>query len=234
MSVTSAASGDYANKASDYFGTPRREMLEFVPQGVRSVLEIGCGTGAFGALVKTERQCRYTGVELVEQAASQARGRLDQVLVADVESAPLPFAKATFDCIVCNDVLEHLRDPWAVLKMLTGYLGPGGHVVASLPNVRFSEVMKDLVIRKKWEYTERGVLDRTHLRFFTESTVRELFRSAGLDVLQIRGINGIRYAWRLRLLNAMLFNALDDMRYLEIACVGRLRADAQTGAQSAG
>lgn len=221
--IASQSSDDYAHKASDYFGTPRREMLEFVPQGVRSVLEIGCGTGAFGALVKAQRQCRYTGVELVEQAASQAHGRLDQVLVADVETAPLPFAPGTFDCIVCNDVLEHLRDPWAVLRMLTGYLSPGGHVVASLPNVRFSEVMKDLIFRKKWEYQERGVLDRTHLRFFTESTVRELFRSTGLEVLRLQGINGIRYAWRLRLLNAMLLNALDDMRYLEIACVGRLK-----------
>jgi SAM-dependent methyltransferase len=214
---------EYSNKPTDYFGTPRREMLEFIPSDVTSVLEIGCGAGAFGALVKENRRCRYAGVDISEQAAAQARDRLDEVVVANIEETPLSFVPASFDCLVCNDVLEHLRDPWEVLRMLTGFLRPGGYVVASLPNVRFSEVLKDLVIRKRWEYQERGVLDRTHLRFFTESSVRTLIESAGFDVLTLKGINGIRYAWRLGLVNLLLLGALDDMRYLEYACVGRLR-----------
>ena len=214
---------EYDNKSKSYFGTPRREMLEFIPEGVSSVLEIGCGTGAFGALVKQRRGCcRYTGVELMSEAAEHARTRLDEVIVANIEQTPLPFPHETFDCLVCNDVLEHLVDPWAALRMLTGFLRPGGYIVISLPNVRFSEVVKNLVVRKSWEYEEQGVLDRTHLRFFTESSIRTLLESAGLEVLQLRGINAIKYAWRLRLLNIMLFGALSDMRYMQYGCLGRL------------
>lgn len=214
--------GEYESKPQSYFGTPRREMLEFIPAGVSSVLEIGCGTGAFGALVKQQRGCRYTGVELMSQAAELARARLDEVIVANIEQTSLPFPQENFDCLVCNDVLEHLFDPWAVLRMLTGYLRPGGYIVISLPNVRFSEVVKNLVVRKRWEYEEEGVLDRTHLRFFTESSVCTLLESAGLEVLQLRGINAIKYAWRLRLLNIMLFGALSDMRYMQYGALGRL------------
>lgn len=213
---------DYDDKEAAYFQTPRREMLAFVPKGVAAVLEIGCGTGAFGALVKRERSCRYVGVELFESAAEQARPRLDEVHVLNVEKEALPFARASFDCLVCNDVLEHLVDPWAVLARLVTFLRPGGYIVSSTPNVRFSEVVKDLVFRKRWEYREQGVLDRTHLRFFTESSVRAMFEGAGAKVLEIRGINGIRYAWRLQLLNLALLGALDEMRYMQIGCLAQL------------
>lgn len=214
--------GEYDDKSQSYFRTPRREMLEFIPDGVNSVLEIGCGTGAFGALVKQRRGCRYVGVELMSQAAEQARTCLDEVIVANIEQTPLPFQKRSFDCLVCNDVLEHLVDPWGTLRTLTDFLLPGGYVVISLPNVRFSEVVKDLVFRKRWEYVESGVLDRTHLRFFTESSVRSLLKSADLEVLQLRGINPIKYAWRLQLLNILLLGSLSDMRYLQYGCLGRL------------
>lgn len=213
---------DYENKTLAYFRTPRREMLEFVPAGVKAVLEIGCGTGAFGALVKQQRDCRYVGVELVEQQARQARNCLDEVVVANIEQSKLTFPLRSFDCLVCNDVLEHLVDPWTALQELTRFLRPGGFVVLSLPNVRFSEVVKDLVVRKKWEYKEQGVLDRTHLRFFTELSVRSLCETAGLTVLKLKGINAITYAWRLRLLNLMLMGALNDMRFMQYGCLCQL------------
>lgn len=217
---------EYDSKPQRYYGIPRREMLAFIPDGVSSVLEIGCGTGAFGALVKQQRGCRYTGVELMSQAAELARSQLDEVIVANIEQTPLPFPQQSFDCLVCNDVLEHLVDPWAALRTLTGFLRPGGYIVISLPNVRFSEVVKNLVVRKRWEYENEGVLDRTHLRFFTESSVRTLVESANVEVLQLRGINAIKYAWRLRILNAMLLGALSDMRYMQYGCLGRLPENA--------
>ena len=214
---------EYDSKAQSYFGTPRREMLEFVPPGVNSVLEIGCGTGAFGALVKQQRgTSRYVGVELMSQAAEVARTLLDEVIVTNIEQNPLPFPPESFDCLVCNDVLEHLVDPWTILKTLVRFVRPGGYIVISLPNVRFSEVVKNLVIRKQWEYEEQGVLDRTHLRFFTESSIRALFNSSGLEILQLRGINPIKYAWRLRLLNILLLGALSDMRFMQYGCLGKL------------
>lgn len=212
---------DYEDKETAYFQTPRREMLAFIPAGVTSILEIGCGTGAFGALAKRQLGCRYVGVELFESAAAEARPRLDEVHVLDVQTSELPFSPAAFDCLVCNDVLEHLVDPWAVLKTLKTFVRPGGFIVSSIPNVRFSEVVKDLVFRKRWEYRDQGVLDRTHLRFFTEHSIRALMESAGAEVVQLKGINAIDYAWRLRLLNTLLLGALDDMRYMQYGCLAR-------------
>lgn len=213
---------DYDHKHQAYFNTQRREMLDFVPVGVGSVLEIGCGAGTFGALVKQERGCVYCGVELAEKAAVHARERLDEVVVANIESDVLPFERRRFDCLVCNDVLEHLVDPWGSLKQLSEFVRPGGFVVASIPNVRFSEVVKDLVFRKRCEYQCEGVLDRTHLRFFTKSTIGSLIGSAGLEVIRLEGINPIKYAWRLQLLNVALLGGLDDMRYPQYGCLARL------------
>jgi 2-polyprenyl-3-methyl-5-hydroxy-6-metoxy-1,4-benzoquinol methylase len=213
----------YHEKQQGYFGTPRREMLAFIPEGITSVLEIGCGTGAFGALVKEHRHCHYTGVELMEQAASQARTRLDEVVVANIEHTPLPFTRASYDCLVCNDVLEHLVDPWRTLKDLIEFVRPSGYIIVSLPNVRFSEVVKDLIFRKRWQYKNEGVLDRTHLRFFTKESINGLMESAGLEVLELRGINPIQYAWRLRLLNIFLFGLLSDMRYPQYGCLAKIK-----------
>lgn len=212
----------YDDKPQGYFSTPRREMLDFVPPKARSILEIGCGNGRFGALVKQRDNCRYTGVEMMEDAAAEARTRLDEVLVVNIEKAPLPFAANTFDGLVCNDVLEHLVDPWATLKQLTGYLVPGAFVVVSMPNVRFSEVVKDLVFRNRWAYQDQGVLDRTHLRFFTQASVQELLEQAGVRVERIQGINPIRYAWRLQTLNIALLGSLSSMRFPQIGASGRL------------
>jgi len=197
-------------------------MLDFVPKGVTTVLEVGCGTGAFGALVKQERGCRYYGVELAEKAAMYARDRLDNVVVANIESQMLPFERRSFDCLVCNDVLEHLVDPWASLQKLMEFVRPGGYVVVFMPNVRISEVVKDLVFRRRWEYQSEGVLDRMHLRFFTESSIRSLIEAAGLEVIRLEGINPIQHAWRLRLLNLALFGFLNDMRYPQYGCLARL------------
>lgn len=206
-------------QAEGYFKTERKEMLGFLPDDIENILEIGCGSGSFGRLVKNNRDVKYVGVELVESVAEQARSYLDEVIVCNIESSPLSFPQGSFDCLICNDVLEHLVDPWRVLKQLVGYVRPGGYVVLSLPNVRFSEVVKDLVVRKKWEYRDQGVLDRTHLRFFTETSIVELCESAGLSVKTIKGINPVSYAWRLRLLNIMLLGMLSDMRFMQYGCL---------------
>lgn len=221
--MTDTTPDGYEAKTVQYFHNERREMLPFVPPEVRNILEVGCGTGAFGAMVKARQTCRYTGIEFVPSQAAQAREKLDEVLTTDIESSSLPFAQGSFDCLVFNDVLEHLVDPWDTLTRLTRLLVPGGYLVISIPNVRFSEVVKDLVVRDRWEYQAQGVLDRTHLRFFTRASVCGLVESAGAEVLRIEGINGIKYAWRLKLLNFMLLGALSSMRFPQYAVQARLR-----------
>ncbi len=145
------------------------------------------GRANWAALLK-EHGYFVAGVELVAEAAEAARRHLDQVVTADVEADGLPFSPGSFDAVIFADVLEHLIDPWRVLREAAELLVPGGCVIASVPNVQNGDVIWRL-LRGRWEYRERGILDRGHLRFFTLHGIRDLFVQAGLTVEHV----GCRY-----------------------------------------
>jgi 2-polyprenyl-3-methyl-5-hydroxy-6-metoxy-1,4-benzoquinol methylase len=171
------------DKPTGYYSNMRRELIDEVPIGPHEVLEVGCGEGRVGAAIKAEGRASYvTGIELTEDAAKKAKNVLDRVLVGDVEKMDLPFTKGQFDVIVLGDVMEHLVDPWSKLGCLVTYLKPGGAVVASLPNIRNWRTLFSLIFLGKWEYKDLGVMDITHLRFFTRSGMIKLFRDSGLEI----------------------------------------------------
>src|SRR5262249_29387460 len=118
------------------------------------------------------------GLELDPDAAAAARTRLDAVHEGDIETATPPLAEGSFDAAVCGDVLEHLRDPLVFLRRLRGWLRPNGTLVASIPNVRHHTVIRSL-LAGNWTYEPAGLLDRTHLRFFTRREAEKLFHRAG-------------------------------------------------------
>jgi 2-polyprenyl-3-methyl-5-hydroxy-6-metoxy-1,4-benzoquinol methylase len=149
------------------------------PIAGKHVLEIGCASGRLGERMKADGAARYVGVERVPQVAALAQTRLDEVVVGDVEQMALPFAPESFDYIVFGDVLEHLTDPWTVLRRSVAYLKPGGAIVASIPNVNHVTILCGL-LQGRWEYADAGLLDRTHLRFFTLHEIIDLFAQAGL------------------------------------------------------
>jgi methionine biosynthesis protein MetW len=160
-----------------------RLLLDAVPAGAR-VLDVGCATGYLAAEL-TRRGCRVTGVDADPAAAERARAHCENVVVGDVEGAPTRTALAAlapFDAILCGDVLEHLRDPWSALREL-GTLG--SRVVLSVPNVAHWTGRRAL-LRGRFPYAEHGLFDRTHLRFFTRASARELAEGAGLRVVEER------------------------------------------------
>jgi 2-polyprenyl-3-methyl-5-hydroxy-6-metoxy-1,4-benzoquinol methylase len=150
----------------EYYSLLRPEIIAMIPQKCSSVLDIGCGTGALGKHLKEKWVAEVCGIELSHTAALEAMRVLDRVIEGDVERIKFPFPPEYFDCIICADVLEHLIDPWAVTLKLYTLLKPGGCIVASIPNVGFHRVVRSL-IGGSWRYTDSGVLDKTHLRFFT-------------------------------------------------------------------
>jgi 2-polyprenyl-3-methyl-5-hydroxy-6-metoxy-1,4-benzoquinol methylase len=180
LAARSGAAVQAGNRLAGYYGDPRPEIAALVPAARRRVLDVGCGFGALGRLLKS-RGHHVTGVELVPEAAEHARQLLDQVTVADVETDGLPFAPGSFDVVILADVLEHLIDPWRTVRQAADLLAPGGCVVASVPNVQNIDVLRRL-IRGRWDYRERGILDRGHLRFFTLRTLRRMFDEAGLQL----------------------------------------------------
>lgn len=161
-------------------------VLELVGPN-RRVLDVGCATGFLGEAYAAQG-CTVTGVELVPKTAAEARTHLDEVIEADLNVTALAdiFPGRDFDVIVFGDVLEHLMDPGAVLRSAVGLLATGGAVVMSLPNVAHGSVRLAL-LQGRWDYRETGLLDRTHLRFFTRESVVQMVADAGLDVTCLRG-----------------------------------------------
>jgi SAM-dependent methyltransferase len=189
----SGAAVQAGGRPPGYYDAERPEVAALVPPWCRRVLEVGCGRGGLGALLK-ERGHHVSAIELVGEAAAAARRRLDCVVQADVEVDGFPFPADSFDAILFADVLEHLVDPWRVLREAAGVLAPGGVVVASIPNLQHQDVLWRL-LRGRWEYRERGITDFGHLRFFTLHTIRGLFSQAGLHIDHVGHLYR-RSAWR--------------------------------------
>lgn len=179
-----AVGASVAGKPEDYYEHVHGTLLSLIPAGVRRVLDVGCAAGRLGAALKARGSTEVIGIEVVPEVAERARARLDQVFVGDAEKLDLPFPAGYFDCIVYGDVLEHLRDPWEVLKRHLRYLSADGSVVASIPNVNHFSVVAAL-LGGAWPYQPAGILDRTHLRFFTLSEIVSMFESAGLMIVQL-------------------------------------------------
>lgn len=152
----------------------------------KRVLDVGCATG-YLARELGNRGCAVSGVEVDTEAAEEARPYLDRVVVADLDNSRLTehFEAGSFDVVIFADVLEHLVDPAAVLADATSLLAPGGKVVLSVPNVAHGSLRLAL-LQGRWAYTDTGLLDRTHIRFYTYATLLELVEGAGLTVEVIR------------------------------------------------
>jgi 2-polyprenyl-3-methyl-5-hydroxy-6-metoxy-1,4-benzoquinol methylase len=211
-----------AEKTLNQYNFDRKEMLKFIPKDVHKILDIGCGDGYFGQLCKQYFNAEVCGVELNKFEAEKAVNKLDKVLIGNIELNNLCIPERYFDCIVFNDVLEHLQYPWIILSNMKKYLKVNGYVVASIPNIRYYSNLKNLLFHKSWEYVEwGGVMDKRHLRYFTVNSIDNMFTRCGYNILTLEGINGIDFSWKLKLLNKILNNHLNDIRYLQFACVAK-------------
>jgi 2-polyprenyl-3-methyl-5-hydroxy-6-metoxy-1,4-benzoquinol methylase len=211
---------DYATKGGEYYSNARQDISCFLPRHVGSVLEIGGGSGETLAWIKDQGIAdRVVGVDLYANPAESVLAKIDRLLKVDVEELDLSDLGQSFDVILCLDVLEHLIDPWVQVKKLRSILAPGGLMIISVPNVRRLTVVLPLVFLGDWKYRERGILDSTHLRFFTRRTALQLATSGGGEIVGTQAL-GVEKGSRLRILNLMtlrLFEGFLTRQYL-IAC----------------
>jgi 2-polyprenyl-3-methyl-5-hydroxy-6-metoxy-1,4-benzoquinol methylase len=177
----------YSAKEGEYFSNARRDYVAELPLSTDAkILEVGCGDGSTGVLALQEKKCSvYCGVELSPSVAERARGRITQVVAGDVEKLELPWPPGTFDVLILSEVLEHFVDPWTVLEKLRPLMKSGGTVLASSPNVSHYRILL-MLFRGNWVLTDSGLMDRTHLRWFTPISYRELFESTGFQVDLVR------------------------------------------------
>jgi 2-polyprenyl-3-methyl-5-hydroxy-6-metoxy-1,4-benzoquinol methylase len=197
-----------------YFSNNRSEMLSFIQNTPVNVLDIGCGSGVFGASLKRIYDCTVTGIEPIEHAGLLARRHLDSVYICSFDEAFDSLHRHSFDHIIMNDSLEHMAQPELVLDKIKHLLVAEGTIIISVPNVRFVENIYNLIFKKDWQYTDYGILDKTHLRFFTQKSLVRLVKSKGFNVTIVRGINPTASRF-FKVLNFLLFDVLNDMQWLQ-------------------
>ena len=158
-------------------------MIDWIPNNRPStILDMGCAAGAMGKAIR-ERNLPATiiGVELSNEAAKCAAPYYDRIHEGDVEKMELSYPNH-FDIVICADILEHLRDPWAMLKRIKSMLKPDGLLMCSIPNIRYWRIIRDLVLLGSWKYEKEGILDNTHLRFFTRYSFSSDLEQAGFEI----------------------------------------------------
>ncbi|HEV7398536.1 MAG TPA: class I SAM-dependent methyltransferase [Pyrinomonadaceae bacterium] len=162
------------------YGAVNEPVLAQVPEHAERILDIGCGSGALGRRLKQKRACHVTGITYCESEAEAARQHLDEVLVCDLNSFRFPGTEK-FDCIVCSHVLEHLNEPHKLLSQMHAVFAPRGTLIVALPNVLFWQ-QRLKFLQGNFEYTDGGLMDRTHYRFFDWRSARELLLTNGFVI----------------------------------------------------
>ena len=173
----------------DYYNRINPDVLKMIPCNANFIAEVGCGAGVLGeAYRQINPKVFYTGLEVNPDAAKIASERLNKVITGDVENISLgncDISLNSLDCLIYGDVLEHLYDPAAVLKNHSNYLKDDGQIIACIPNIQHWSILFNL-LQGKWDYTKEGLLDSTHLRFFTLNNIRKLFIECGLKIVEIQ------------------------------------------------
>jgi SAM-dependent methyltransferase len=166
---------------SVHHDVPNNDLLERIPLNARVVLDVGCSTGALGATYRRfNPRARLLGIDRDPGAARLAAQRLDEVANVDVEDDPLPFElDGPIDCVIYGDILEHLNDPWAVIRRHAEALSDDGTILICVPNLDHWS-FADRLLRGTWRYEPSGLLDETHLRWFNLESMREGLQAMGL------------------------------------------------------
>ncbi|WP_298536585.1 class I SAM-dependent methyltransferase [uncultured Algibacter sp.] len=212
---------NYENKPKGYYDNVRPEMFKFLPNDAKRVLDVGCSNGAFAQIVKKKNNTEVWGIEYMQEHGEDAKKKLDKVFIGKCEDFIEDLPNAYFDVIYFNDVLEHLVDPYWVLEVLKTKLSINGVVISSLPNVRFFRTFMRVLIQKDWRYEEYGVMDKTHLRFFTKKSIRRMYEELGFEILTHVGINKSKSLKPYLFYFLTLFTQL-DMQYLQFATVAKI------------
>lgn len=205
----------------EYFNNSRKEMIAFIPLYCKTLLDVGCGSGNFGALVKKTLNSEVWGVDPNIILSKNTNKNLD-FFINDFFSDKIDLPRKYFDVITFNDSLEHFSDPIPPLEFSRTLLKPGGVLILSIPNVRYIENLKHLLFEMDWKYEDSGIRDRTHLRFFTKKSIVRILEECGYKILSIQGIKP-RYWWwegkRFTPIRFFLGKWFMDMNYLQFAIV---------------
>jgi len=200
----------------------RTDMLYFVPDEYSKILEIGCNVGNFRQLLS--KPCEYWGVEPFKEAAEIAKTKMDKVLVDFYDKVTNEIPDNYFDVIIANDVIEHMENPWGFLQSIKKKMTVNASIILSIPNVRFFGNLKELLIDKDWKYKGEGILDITHLRFFTWKSLVRLLNETGFEIEKIEKMNPLKVRKR-HLLYYWLFRIVfgSDIKFMHFGVKAKIK-----------
>lgn len=203
--------------STNYYGNTRPEVVAFIPKNIKTILDVGCGKGNFLKSVKDLTDAETWGIELVPGVVNQDNN-INNVIIGKIEDIVSQIPDSYFDCITFNDVLEHLFDPTQLLIDIKPKLKDNGLLIASIPNVRFIDNIFNLIVKKDWEYKNFGILDFTHVRFFTQRSMQRMFKNAGYLLISQNGINK-NTSFKFKLFNILTLGFFVDTQYLQFICI---------------
>jgi 2-polyprenyl-3-methyl-5-hydroxy-6-metoxy-1,4-benzoquinol methylase len=208
---------------SPYLDNPRPEMLALIPSSVKRLLDVGCHTGQFGFAIKNKYGAEVWGIEPSAETANIADNYLDRVFEGYF-SEELDLPDNYFDIISFNDVLEHMPDPWAALRLAAKKIVPEGRIIISLPNLRHIDNLLHILKEKDFNYETEGIRDKTHLRFFTKKSAPNILLGTGLKLVELKGIN--EHWWTKSIIRRIAFKMfpsyLEDTKYVQYALIAEL------------
>lgn len=176
----------YEHKNQRYSSRIRWEIISLIPKGDHKVLDIGSGAGCTLRKLKAlGKASEIVGIDINQKAAKDSSDHLDRLFIGDVETIDLPYPEKYFDYILLADVLEHLINPRKVLRKSRNLLSDDGYIIATIPNIKHYSILLGLVLFDEFKYTDNGVLDKSHLRFFTKKEIINMFRHEQLEVADL-------------------------------------------------
>jgi SAM-dependent methyltransferase len=181
-------------RSQNYFDVPSLEVLSLIPEDVERVLEVGCGGGATLRTLKERRTtqgriCEVVGVDIEADAVARGREYLDAVYLMDAEEDELTeYSEGYFDLLIMQYVLEHVVNPWDTLRRWLPLVRPGGYVIVGVPNIANYKFLRRLIFDDEFAHEPAGILDWTHLRYFTGRSLTKLLTDADLKIMTFMGL----------------------------------------------
>ncbi len=215
---------DYLSKDKSYFQNARLDILGLLPENrLANLLEVGASGGYTLVAAKELAKCGYAaGIELFALPnTEQSNPQINQFIIGNIESDAFQFEQSFFDILLFPDVLEHLVNPWEVLENCLQWLKPGGICIISIPNIQYWKVMMKIFFRGDFCYTENGILDKTHLRFFCKKNAESLAETGPLKLQSIYSSFELQQLRKMKLANSLTFGLAKPLLTVQYIMVSK-------------